>query len=240
MPALTEPAGERELRHTLTIPIEGVEWRESGAGPDQMTVRGHAALFDLAYDMGPFRERVARGAFDTVLATDPDVHLLWEHDRRAALARTRAKNLEIRADPMGLHFWGRVVDTSFSRDLRALMEAHVVDQASWAFTVADETWDEDAQGLMRTITNVGQLFDVTITAQGANPMTDATVARSILAAAESSGRLPFLAGAATRIAPDDPAGGKTIAPDDPAVGDLARQHARQSRKRRLALIQMKR
>lgn len=238
MSVQTEPAAERAIRHALVAPLVDVEWRESGA-PDQMTVRGHAALYDLAYDMGPFRERVARGAFDNVLATNPDVHLLWEHDRRAALARTRAKNLEIRSDPMGLHFWGRVVDTSFSRDLRALMEAHVVDQASWAFTVADEDWSEDERGLVRTINDVGALYDVTITAQGANPMTDATLARSILAAAQTLGRLPCGAGATIIAAPDDPADEPAIAPDDPAGGDdLARWRRRMARRRQIASLRI--
>lgn len=205
MPPQLKPVTGPEIRDALVSRLTGVEWRDSGAA-DQMTVRGHALTWDTPYDMWLFTESVARGALDDVLTTNPDVHLLWEHDYSRALARTQAKNLELRADPQGLHFWARVVETSYSKDLRVLMEAHVVDQASWAFTVEEDEWVERSDGsLHRTIKKVGDLFDVTITARGANPATDASLARSLVENARKHGRLPEQG--PPPVAPDDPAGG---------------------------------
>src|SRR5690242_17410667 len=77
----TEPARAPETRDALVSRLTGVEWRDqSGAGPDQMTVRGHALTWDTPYDMWLFTESVARGALDDALAKTPDVHLLWDHD----------------------------------------------------------------------------------------------------------------------------------------------------------------
>src|SRR5262245_9503928 len=101
-----------------------------------MTVRGHAAVYDrTSLDLGGFRERIAKGAFTRVLNGNPDVHALWDHDTKLVLARTKNKTLELREDPVGLHFWARVADTSYAKDLRVLMERGDIDQASFGFTV---------------------------------------------------------------------------------------------------------
>lgn len=200
-----QPACERR-----TLPIEGVEWRQSGAGAGEMTVRGHASVFDrLSLDLGGFRERIAKGAFTDALDRNPDVHALWDHDTKYVLARTKNKTLELREDPVGLHFWAKVADTSYAKDLRILMERGDVDQASFAFTVARDEWTVDANdNVTRTILEVGELFDVTVTAQGAYPQTDTSVVahmRSRLKAEINEGRLPEEAATAI-AAPDDPAG----------------------------------
>lgn len=202
-----QPARERR-----TLPIEDVQWRASGAGEGQLTVRGHASVFDrLSLDLGGFRERIAKGAFTRVLDSNPDVHALWDHDTKFVLARTKNKTLELREDPVGLHFWAKVADTSYAKDLRLLMERGDIDQASFTFTVARDEWeiDED-ENVTRTILEIDELYDVTVTAQGAYPQTDTSVVahmRSRLKAEISEGRLPAEAAAVipTIVAPDDPA-----------------------------------
>lgn len=185
-------------REQRILPIEA-EWRASGAGGGQMTVRGHASVFDrLSLDLGGFRERIARGAFDAVLDTNPDVHLVWDHSTTHVLARTKNKTLELRVDPVGLHYWAKTAPTSYAADLRVLMERGDIDQASFSFTVAKDEWEvDDAENVTRTILEIGELFDVTITAQGAYPQTDAKVVahmRSLLQQEISEGHLPATAG----------------------------------------------
>jgi HK97 family phage prohead protease len=149
-------------------------------------VRGHAAVYDRkSLDLGGFQEIVAAAAFKDVLDSDPLVHLNWDHDMGRALASTRSKTylLELREDPKGLHFYAKVAPTTAAKDLRILMEGGVIDQASFAFTVAEDTWEIRNQGkpdeiVVRTIMRVGELFDVTVTAQGAYPQTDSQVVRS--------------------------------------------------------------
>lgn len=186
------PAREQRI-----LPIEA-EWRESGSGGGQMTVRGHASVYErLSLDLGGFRERIARGAFDKVLDRDPDVHLVWDHSTRHVLARTKNKTLELRADPVGLHYWAKTAPTSYAADLRILMERGDIDQASFAFTVARDEWEiDDDESVTRTILEVGELYDVTITAQGAYPQTDSKVVeqvRSMVQHEIAEGHLPELA-----------------------------------------------
>lgn len=219
------------------MPLLDVAWRASG-DPDaagQMTVRGHAAVFDrLSLDLGGFRERIAPGAFGSVLDRKPDVHLLWDHDTSKPLARTLSSKylLELREDPAGLHFYARVAPTPTAEELRTLMEGQVVDQASFAFTVERDEWeiDED-EDITRTILEVRDLYDVTITAKGAYPQTDTAVVRSLMQSAMDSGRLPeearkLIAGKGERqeVAPE--AAGRPTASDEDAserVKELQRQ-----------------
>lgn len=214
----TQPAtsGREPAREQRILSIEDVEWRKSGSGDGQLTIRGHASIFDrLSLDLGGFRERIAPGAFTKALDQNPDVHALWDHDTKMVLARTKNKTLELREDPIGLHFWAKVADTSYARDLRVLMERGDVDQASFAFTIAPggDEWnihEEDGTEVVeRTINEIGDLYDVTITAQGAYPQTDASVVahmRSRIKTEIEEGRLPEEAerALATIVAPDDP------------------------------------
>ena len=178
--------GQLGGRETRAVPITVDEIRDSGAGAGQFTVRGHAAVFDQwSLDLGFFREKIDRAAFDTVLADNPDVWLLWDHDTRWTLARTANKTLELRTDPRGLHYWGRVAPTSYAEDLRVLMERGDINQASFAFTVARDEWtirtDENGdEQVERVILEVDQLYDVTVTAMGAYSQTDSQVVRAAL------------------------------------------------------------
>lgn len=151
------------------------------------TLRGHAAVFDrLSHDLGGFRTRIGRGAFDRALDANPDVHLLWDHDTRYTLARTANHTLELRADPYGLHVFAHLAPTSYAQDLAVLMRRGDVDQMSFACLVAQDDWTEQDDGqVVRDITDVGELYDVTVCAQGAFPQTDA----GLLAAAREHGRL---------------------------------------------------
>jgi HK97 family phage prohead protease len=202
-----------------TVPIEGVEWRDSAAsGEAKMIVRGHAVVFDrLSLNLGGFKERFAAGSLDEVLDGNPDVHLDWDHLTSLALARTRSNQyqLELRRDPQGLHFYATVAPTSYAKDLRVLMESGVIDQASVVFTTPEdgsgEKWEIDGNGdVIRTITKVDGLYGICISAQGAYPQTDSYVVRNLrsrLSAEVEGGRLPE---AALRALPND------VAPVDPA------------------------
>jgi hypothetical protein len=230
--AMTErPASVSELqpaREHRTLPLDNVEWRASQhEGSGELTVRGHAAVFNRAsLDLGGFRERISPGAFTKALDSNPDVHALWDHDTKLVLARTKNKTLELREDPIGLHFWAKVADTSYAKDLRLLMERGDVDQASFAFTVARDEWEIDAdENVTRTILEVDQLYDVTVTAQGAYPQTDTSVVkhiRSRITEEIAEGRLPEAAADAlpSTAAPDDPAG-----ETEPPEGDSADQRS---------------
>jgi len=119
---------------------------------------------------GPFIEYVHPRAFDSVLSRGVDCLLTIDHDTRYTLARTNG-TLELSTDAKGLRFFATMVPTTYARDLKLLMEANVVDAASFLFRVAPggEEWESRGNQVVRTITEVGDLFDVCICAAGAYP-----------------------------------------------------------------------
>jgi HK97 family phage prohead protease len=84
---------------------------------------GHAAVFNRwSLDLGGFRERIKKGAFDEVLSRDPHVVHVIDHDTAKILASTRSKSLDLSIDPKGLRYWSKVAPTSYANDLRILLE----------------------------------------------------------------------------------------------------------------------
>ena len=216
---MSKENSDREIR-TFPFEVEEVRDAEGGRSKD-FTIKGHAAVFNTWTDLGFFRERIARSAFDEVLAKDPHVLHLIDHDTRYVLSSTRSKTLELRADPTGLFMWSKVAPTSYAADLRVLMERGDVSQSSFAFTVAEggDTWEEKDDGTIeRTITKVSGLYDVTTTAMGAYPTTDSQLAMRTLERVRSLKELPDSSPAETTTVTatewTSPADGGTEAPPD--------------------------
>ena len=201
-------------RYQFTFPIADIEFDASGAGEGAMTLRGHAAVFDRkSHDLGGFKTIIDKGAFTSVLDTTPDVHLLWDHDTRYVLARTKNQTLELRQDPYGLHVWARLAPTSFAQDLAVLMKRGDVDQMSFACDIGDDTWTETGDEVTRTVHSVSGLYDVTVCAQGAFPQTDST----LLASAREAGRIER---PESTVAPET-VGGPDLAAETPGAEEVA-------------------
>ena len=191
MTALYAQEGNMTPRHEFVAQVRDVELRTSGNGKD-ITMTGYAAVFDswsaeLHTFAGSFKERIDKGAFRNVLDHDPDVRLLFNHNEDMPLARTKSGTLELTEDDKGLRVAARMAPTSYANDLRVAMERGDVDQMSFAFTVADkgDTWnDSNPDEITRTITEIGQLYDVSVVTYPAYPDTEAAV-REIRAALEA-------------------------------------------------------
>jgi HK97 family phage prohead protease len=71
------------------------------------------------------------------------VHLNINHDMRYAMARTGVRGvgkLDLSTDDVGLRTYALLdPDISFVRDLQLQMNAGIIDQMSFAFTIARET-----------------------------------------------------------------------------------------------------
>ena len=52
-----------------------------------------------------------------------------------------------------------------------MLERGDINQSSWAFTVAEQKWDVDGEKPIRTITRVGNIYDVSLVTYPANPDT---------------------------------------------------------------------
>ena len=175
--------GETERR---TFRLASARVKTSGSGDGRLKVVGHAAVFnspsvEMTSQLGSFIERIAPHAFDNVLQSNPDVVLTWDHDTRYALARTTAGTLELSSNAHGLRYYASVTPTSYAEDLRNLMNDGVVNESSFTFRIAPggEDWADRDGHIMRTITEIDELFDVCVTVAGAYPATDSSVARSL-------------------------------------------------------------
>jgi len=156
-----EPSTEKkEIRN---LPLNG--------GAQEGLIFGYAANYE-AYDMGAFNERIERSAFAEVDSFD--IHALLNHNYDYVLARrNKGKGtLELRADDQGLYFEFTAPETSTGKEARTLVERGDLDQASWAFTVAEERWENvKGEKPTRVITKVAEIFDISLTPRGANPST---------------------------------------------------------------------
>lgn len=160
---------------------ENVELRTAevrAAGDDSLVVEGYASNFDVEYDLGYFKESVARGAFDDVM--QDDVRFLLNHTG-APLARTTNGTLELSIDETGLKYRAALADTQDGRDLYKLIKRGDISQSSFAFTIEADEWSEDRS--TRTITKVGRLLDTSAVTYPASP-TASVYARNMAAAAQ--------------------------------------------------------
>jgi HK97 family phage prohead protease len=178
--ALMPVAAEHGGRHRRAAPFRPTV-RNSGAEPGAYTIQGHAAVFDKPCDFGVFTEYIAAGALAPALAIDPlEVVSNWQHDDRWILGHTLNGTCLLTEDADGLAQWTRVAPTSYAADLRILIERGDIQQASFCFTITDETWeyiegDDGAEQVNVTINQIGILHDVTVCALGAYPQTDVSI-----------------------------------------------------------------
>ena len=162
---------DRHDKYHVHIPLTLEQRLDDSA--DGFSLTGHAAVFgQLSENLGGFREKIKRGAFRKALSAERNVVALWEHDARWLLASTRAGTLVLREDPKGLRASMDVAPTSYADDLRTLVERGDLHQMSFGFTVATDEWHEKDGEVLRTITEIDRLFDVSAVAMPAYPQTD--------------------------------------------------------------------
>jgi hypothetical protein len=150
---------EKEIR-SRTIPVT-----------ESNTVEGYALNWN-EYDMGSFMERIDVNALGEL--RDYDVHALYNHDYDRVLARSKygEGTLSLEQDQEGLKFRFDLPDTSTGNEVRTLVGRGDVDQASWAFTVKKERWENvRSEKPTRVIEQIGEMYDISLTPRGANPTT---------------------------------------------------------------------
>lgn len=134
-------------------------------------IAGYAAVFNKdSADMG-FIERIAPGAFANALKRS-NVVALKNHDSNLAFGR-QGVNLRLKEDDTGLHMEVDAIDTPTYRSVEADVKAGILKHQSFGFTVkADEWRDVDTDTPKRTITEINELFDVSVVVNPAYPDTD--------------------------------------------------------------------
>jgi uncharacterized protein len=141
-----------------------LEFRVS-AENEPSKISGYGAVFDSpSEDLGWFsemREEIDPHAFDSVMASNPDVRGLFNHDSNLVLGRTAAGTLRLSVDARGLSYEIDPPDTQFARDLMVSMRRKDITGSSFAFTVKRDQWTDNPDGsITRRILEFDQLYDV--------------------------------------------------------------------------------
>ena len=136
---------------------------------DEMIIEGYAAVFDTETDLGWCKEIISRDAFNNCNMSD--CVLKYNHnDNCLILARTRNKSLELTVDSKGLKIRAKLIDTTQNRDIYKMIKARLLDKMSFAFSVRKQEWDYESD--VRRITEIAQLFDVSVVDVPAYDTTD--------------------------------------------------------------------
>lgn len=135
-------------------------------------VEGYATTFDDPYllfsiDGVDYYESVDRHALDDADMTD--VIMQFDHHGRV-FARVSNGTLSINADEHGLHIRADLSRTASARQMHEEIAAGLVTKMSWAFVVAEESYNSDTH--TRTILKIKKVYDVSAVSIPANADTD--------------------------------------------------------------------
>ena len=165
-----------ETREYRRIAAE-METREEDGG---LYVEGYATTYNQPYTLYEdnrvrLEEQVAPQAFDG--CDVGDVIMQYDHEGRV-FARTKNGTLQLESDEHGLRIRARLDGTDIGRQLYQEIAGGYTDKMSFGFTVtADEktkTRDEETKKVtvLRTITKIGKLYDVSAVSLPANDATE--------------------------------------------------------------------
>jgi len=131
---------------------------------DRPTIVGLAAVYNQEAKISWFREVIRPGAFDRVLAENPDTVAAWNHNWDIILGRTTSNTLHLEDTPAGLRY---IVDINPDDPEAMSKYAKVargdIHQSSFYFTVLRDDWtypEDETQLPLRAITEIGILYEV--------------------------------------------------------------------------------
>ena len=150
-----------------------------------MIVEGYATTFNQPYRLWQDKEmtvneQVDRNAFEG--ADMGDVIMQYDHEGRV-FARIANGTLQLESDEHGLKVTANLGGTEIGRQLFEEISGGYTSKMSFGFTVAEDKREQtkDADGhvtVLRTITKIGKLYDVSAVSLPANDATEIS-ARSI-------------------------------------------------------------
>lgn len=152
---------------------------------DSMIVEGYATTFNqpyLLYDGGDYRvmEQIAPTAFAQCDMTD--VIMQYDHEGRV-FARNRNNTLALSVDATGLKMTADLGGTDIGRQLYQEIKGGYTDKMSFGFVVAEDQrtstmdYNTGVETVLRTITKIKKLYDVSAVSIPANDMTSISARR---------------------------------------------------------------
>lgn len=131
-------------------------------------VEGFATTFNDPYVLwGDLKEQIDRHAFDE--ADMRDIIFQYDHEGRV-LARLRNNTLIVEPTDHGLFVAADLSKGESARQLYEEISNGLVDRMSWAFTVAEDSYDHTSD--TRTILKVDKVYDVSAVSIPANDATE--------------------------------------------------------------------
>ena len=174
-----------EGRQYRNIDISGFELRKEG--DQEKIVSGYATTFNQPYELYRWaydghvyivNEQVDARAFDD--CDMADVVMQYDHEGRV-FARTSNGTLELATDQHGLHVRADLGGTEIGRDLYEEIEGGYTTKMSFGFRVAEDKREETRERneetgvttttVLRTITKISKLYDVSAVSLPANDAT---------------------------------------------------------------------
>jgi HK97 family phage prohead protease len=151
--------------------MDRLSFEVRGATLEGNTLSGMAHVFGTRALVRGSYEAFARGAFDEALKAS-DVRAFFNHDTSMLLGRQSSGTLRIEATDEGLAFSIDLPDTSYGRDVRALVERGDLTEMSFGFVPGKARRSTAPDGLsVRTHTSVKSLVEVSPVALPAFPGT---------------------------------------------------------------------
>ena len=160
---------------------QGREYRALDLAPTpqaEMTVEGYATTFNEPYTLYRFEDE--RGMHEVREIVEPtafnktdmsDVIFQYDHEGRV-FARLSNGTMSLDVDEHGLHVTAHLGGTEIGRNLFEEIKGGYTNKMSFGFTVEDDRFEIDGNNYLRTITNVGKLYDVSAVSIPANGMTE--------------------------------------------------------------------
>ena len=158
---------DRIERRTMKVTAPDVEERAEMGAEQPMIVEGYAVVYDSpqTYKFGDetYTETIKRGALDG--ADMRRTVMRYNHeDSVFALARTKNGSLQMTSDDFGLKIRAELIDTQSNRDVYKMIRSGLIDEMSFAFTVAKggDTWtySDDYKTVTRDINAIDTVYDV--------------------------------------------------------------------------------
>lgn len=153
------------------IRLNECEVRADDQEEGKMIIEGYPIVFDkeayIEWWDGGFFEQVDRNAFEE--ADMSDVVFKYNHnDDFFPMARTRNGSLTLTPDEKGMFIHAELIDTTENRDIYKMVQAGLLKEGSFAFTIKEDKQRLDDDGVVhRTITKIGKLFDISLCVNGA-------------------------------------------------------------------------
>ena len=170
MPAKTDSREYRNIAAEMEVRTE-----EDG----RMIAEGYATTFNQPYELYRTGDMTVNEQVDPEAFAEcdmSDVIMQYDHTGRV-YARVKNGTLRLEPDAHGLRVWADLGGTETGRQLFEEIKGGYMDKMSFGFTVKSDRKErsKDAEGrtsVLRTITRIGKLFDVSAVSMPANDATE--------------------------------------------------------------------